>query len=140
MCEAETNGYMEAGVCDMQVTRDPSVLLLDTLENYPLNEYFSPIHTPDPVRNVYNMMPQRVAVDFYLLSPSNTRSRFLCVEADVSGDSSDCGDVVMYGLAYQDKRWLATYRTLREMHEHEYIMLPHYPEGDTIAAALQLLR
>lgn len=124
----------------MKRTRDPSVLLLDTLEKYPLHEYYSPIHALDPDTSRRNMLPLKVAVDFYWLSQANKGFRFLCVEADVSGDSSDYGDVVMYGLTYANNKWLPVYRTLREMSEHGYILLPQYPEGDTIAAALQLLR
>lgn len=123
----------------MTVKRDPSVLLLDTLENYPLNEYYSPIHTVNPDTNRRNMMNLRVAVDFYWVAQSNTSSRFLCVEADVTGESSDYGDVVMYGLTYVNNRWLPVYRTLRELGEHEYILLPQYRTGNQVQDALLML-
>ena len=126
----------------MTVTREPSVLLLDTLEKYPLNEYYSPIHNVDPVMSVHAMAPMRVAVDFYWISPTNKFNRFLCVEADVTGESSDCNDVVMYGLGYSAElgRWWPMYRTLREMSEHEYILLPQYQTRNTVSAALQFLK
>ena len=116
--------------------------LIETLADFPETYIPSPVHAVDPVRSVAAMMSHRVAADFYWISVLNKYKRFLCIEADVTGDSSDTGDVVLYGLAYlhDTQRWTPMYFSLRELAEHECIVLPQYAYGKTISAALQFLR
>ena len=115
--------------------------LIDTLEDFPETYTPSPRHSIDPARSVSAMMPCKIAADFYWVSTQNKNRRFLAVEADTTGDSSDTGDVVLYGLTWRPHadRWMPMYISLRELAEHECVILPQYPAGDTISAALQLL-
>ena len=116
--------------------------LIETLSEFPETYMPSPVHSVDPARSVAAMMNHRIAADFYWVSALNKSKRFLCIEADVTGDSSDTGDVVMYGLTYLREigRWTPMYISLRELAEHECIILPQYETGNTVSAALQMLK
>ena len=119
--------------------------LIETLADFPETYIPSPVHSVDPARSVYAMMNHRVAADFYWAFMHNRNRRFLCIEADMTGDSSDTGDVVMYGLTYltEAHRWTPMYVSLRELAEHECVILPLYDtpdgRGATIRDALMAL-
>jgi len=106
----------------------------------------SPRHALDPCVAVQNMMGTRVAVDFFKLHESNRLDRFLAIEADTTGESSDCGDTVLYGLYWSAEQecWWPAYRNLRELDDHAYIILPCYgntptPRSDRVIDAVTFL-
>ena len=117
-----------------------SYVVRDTLLEFP--ETYSPRHAIDPSVALQHMQSCKVAIDFYKCRTENRLERFLVVEADASGDSSDFGDTVMYGLWWSEEHgeWLPAHRTLREMDDHQYILLPWYPvyskRLNTIGAAI----
>ena len=121
-----------------------SRILREILEDFPETFPPSPRHALDPGVAVQNMMGARVAVDFFKLHERNKFERFIAVEADTTGESSDYGDAVLYGLFWSSsyEAWLPTYMALRELDDYEYIMLPRYgndPRHDKVADVVKFL-
>ena len=104
--------------------------LYQVLEDFP-ETFGTPVHSFHTDIALQHIMHQTVAADFYKVHVLNRVERFLAIEADTTGESSDSGDTVLFGVYWstEHQQWIPMYIALRELDDHQFVTLPLYGPG-----------